>query len=151
LRDSRLATMSSAISMTLPLRQLEVAAQVPRNLTSNNNLGTGTQKSSQQTGGCHNTQFTAETINYHGELTLDTRSLALRSTNGSGVRTNKDTASAVIHRALLSRYTLCRPTRARRARREAFCMEQKSCTSRPRRCRVRGVYSALDKQKADNV
>jgi hypothetical protein len=48
--------------MTLPLRQLEA-----QNSVSNNNLGAGAQKNFQQTGGFHNTQFNADTINYHGE------------------------------------------------------------------------------------
>jgi len=62
--------MSSAINTTSPLRQLVAAAQVPPNLVSNNNLGAGAQKNSQQTGGSYNTQFTADTINYHGEHAL---------------------------------------------------------------------------------
>jgi len=37
---------------------------------SNNNLGAGAQKNFQQTGGFHNTQFNAETINYYGEHIL---------------------------------------------------------------------------------
>jgi hypothetical protein len=48
--------------MTLPLRQPEA-----QNSVSNNNLGAGAQKNFQQTGGFHNTQFTADTINYRGE------------------------------------------------------------------------------------
>ena len=39
-------------------------------MVSNNNLGAGAQKNFQQTGGFHNTQFNAETINYHGEHIL---------------------------------------------------------------------------------
>ena len=62
--------MSSAINTTLPLRQLVGAAQVPPNLVSNSNLGAGAQKNSQQTGGSHNTLFTADTINYQGEHAL---------------------------------------------------------------------------------
>ncbi|GAB7336639.1 hypothetical protein MBLNU13_g10326t2 [Cladosporium sp. NU13] len=57
--------MSSAVNTTLPLRQLEAAASLPQNLVLNNNLGTGTQKNSQQTGGSHNKLFTADTIHYH--------------------------------------------------------------------------------------
>jgi hypothetical protein len=143
--------MSSAINTTLPLRQLEAPATVTPNLVSNNNLGVGAQKNFQQTGGFHNTQFNADTINYHGEHALDTHPLALRSTNGNRSRTDKDPASAIIHRALPSRSTLCRPTTAGRARRKAICMEQKSCASRPRRCWVRDVYSPLKKQKADGM
>ena len=43
--------MSSAINMTLPLRQSEAAQPVPPNFVSNNNLGAGAQKNFQQTGG----------------------------------------------------------------------------------------------------
>ncbi|GAB7332859.1 hypothetical protein MBLNU13_g04577t2 [Cladosporium sp. NU13] len=57
--------MSSTTNMTLPLRQLAAAAPVPSNLVTNSNLGTGAQRNSQQTGGCHNTQLNADTINYH--------------------------------------------------------------------------------------
>ena len=99
--------MSSAINTTLPLRQLEAAAAVAPNLVSNNNHGAGAQKNSQQTGGFYNTQFNADTINYHGEHALDTYPLALRSTNGSRSRTDKDPASAIFHRALPPRSTLC--------------------------------------------
>ena len=60
--------MSSAINTTLPLRQLVAAAQVPPNLVSNNNLGAGAQKNFPQTGGSHNTQFNADTINYSREF-----------------------------------------------------------------------------------
>lgn len=74
--------MSSAMDVTLYLRQLAGAAPVPPNLVSNSNLGTGAQKNSQQTGGCHNTQFNADTINYHGELASNTPSPTLRNTNG---------------------------------------------------------------------
>jgi hypothetical protein len=143
--------MSSAINTTLPLRQLDAAAAVAPNLVSNKNLGAGAQKNTQQTGGSHNTQFNADTIIYHGEHALDTHPLALRSTNGSRSRTDEDPASAILHCALPSRSTLCRPTAAGRARREAICMEQKSCTGRPRRCWVRDVYSPLNKEEADGM
>jgi hypothetical protein len=59
--------MSSAVNTMLPLRQLEAAASLPPNLVSNNNLGGGAQKNFSQTGGSHNKQFNADTINYHGE------------------------------------------------------------------------------------
>ena len=59
--------MTSAIHTTLPLRQSEVPATVPLNCVVNNNLGEGAQKNFPQTGGSHNTQFNADTINYHGE------------------------------------------------------------------------------------
>jgi len=101
------------MNTTLPVQQLEAAAPVSSNLISNNNLGAGAQKNFSQTGGSHNTQFNADTINYHGEHGLDTHSLALRSTNSSGARTNKDPASAILHSALSSRSTLYRPTTAR--------------------------------------
>jgi hypothetical protein len=143
--------MSSAVNTTLPLRQLEVAASSLPNSVVNNNLGAGAQNNSQQIGGSHNTQFIAGIINYRGEHALDTHSLALRSTNGSRSRTDKDPASAILHCALPSRSTLCRPTTAARARREAIRMEQKSCASRPRRRGVRDVYSPLNKEEADGM
>lgn len=124
---------------------------MPPNLVSNNNLGAGAQKNFQQTGGSHNKQFIADIINYYGEHALDLCPLAVRNTDGSGARTNKDPASAILHRALPSRSTLCRPTTAGRARREAICMEQKSCTSRSRRRGVRNVYNPLNKQEADDL
>jgi hypothetical protein len=95
------------MNTTLPLRQLEAAAPMSSSLISNNNLGAGAQKNFQQTAGSHNTQFNADTINYHGEYALDTHPLALRSTNSSRSRTGKDPASAILHCALLSRPTLC--------------------------------------------
>jgi hypothetical protein len=104
--------MSSAINTALPLRQPEAAQPVPPNLVSNNNLGAGAQKNFQQTGGFNNTQFNAETINYHGKHGSDTLALAPRSTNGSGARTHEDPASAILHRAFPPRSTLCRPTTA---------------------------------------
>lgn len=143
--------MSSAINTPLPLRQPEAAALVPRNLVSNKNLGAGVQKNFSQMRGSHNTQFNAETVNYYGGHALDTHPLALRSTNGSCSRTDKDPASAILHCALPSRSTLCRPTAVGRARREAICMEQKCCTSRPRRRGVRDVYSPLNKEEADGM
>jgi hypothetical protein len=106
--------MFSAINTTLPLRQLDAAAPVPPNLVSNINLGAGAQKNFQQTGGSLNTQFNADTINYYGEHALDMHPLALRNTNGSGARTHKDRASAILNRAFSSRSTLCRPTTAGR-------------------------------------
>ncbi|GAB7336775.1 hypothetical protein MBLNU13_g10865t1, partial [Cladosporium sp. NU13] len=57
--------MTSAIHTTLPLRQSEVPATVPPNCVVNNNLGAGAQNNFPQTGGSHNTQFNADTINYH--------------------------------------------------------------------------------------
>ena len=72
--------MASAIHTTLPLRQSEVPATVPPNCVVNNNLGAGAQKNFQQTGGFNNTQFNAETINYHGKHGSDTLALAPRST-----------------------------------------------------------------------
>jgi hypothetical protein len=143
--------MSSAANTTLPLRQLEAAAPIPPNLISNNNLGAGAQKNFQQTGGFHNTQFNANTINYHGEHGPQTRAQALRSTNGSIVRTRKDPTSAILHRALPSRSTLRPPTTAGRAGREAICREQKTCVGRPRRRRVGSVYSPQSKRKADDL
>lgn len=143
--------MSSAINTTSPLRQLEAATPVPSNLVWNNNLGAGAQKNFQQTGGSYNTQINGDTINYHGEHALDTHPLALRSADCSGTRTNKDPASAIFHGALSSRSTLCLPTTAERVRREAICMEQKGCTSRPRRRRVRSGGNPLNKQKADDL
>jgi hypothetical protein len=62
LKDCQQPAQSSAKTMTLPLRQPEA-----KNSVSNNNLGAGAQKNFQQTGGFHNTQFTADTINYRGE------------------------------------------------------------------------------------
>ena len=53
--------------MTMMQRQQEAAALVPPYLVSNTNLGAGAQKNFHQTGGSHNTQFNAETINYHGK------------------------------------------------------------------------------------
>jgi hypothetical protein len=143
--------MTSAMNTTLPLRQLEAVALMSSNLVSNNNLGAGAQKNFQQMGGSHNTQFNADTINYHGEHALDTHPLALRSTNGSLSRTDKDPASAILHCALPSRSTLCRPTTAGRGRREAICMEQKSCTNRPWWCGVRNMYNRLNKHEADDL
>jgi hypothetical protein len=64
--------MPSAINTTLPLRQSEAAQPDPPSLVSNNNLGAGAQKNFQQTGGFNNTQFNAETINYHGKHGSDT-------------------------------------------------------------------------------
>ncbi|KAM0703892.1 hypothetical protein Q7P35_008898 [Cladosporium inversicolor] len=57
--------MTSAIHTTLPLRQSEVPATGPSNCVVNNNLGAGAQKNFSQMGGSHNTQFNADTINYH--------------------------------------------------------------------------------------
>jgi hypothetical protein len=131
--------MSSGMNTPLPLRQPDAARPVPPNLVSNNNLGAGAQKNFQQTGGSHNTQFNADTINYHGEHAPDTHPLAFRSTNGSGVRTNKDPALANLHRALPPRSRLRPPAATGRARREAVCMEQNSCTGRPGRRGVRKV------------
>jgi len=54
----------------LPLRQLEAAAPMSPDFVSFNNPGGGAQKNFQQTGGSHNTQFNADTINYHGEQAL---------------------------------------------------------------------------------
>jgi hypothetical protein len=135
----------------LPLRQLDATAAVAPNSVSNNNLGGGVQKNFSQTGGSYNKQFNADAIYYHGEHALEMHPLALRSTNGSRSRTDKDPASAILHCALPSRSTLCRPTTAGRARREAICMEQKSRASRPRRCWVRDVYSSLNKEEADGM
>jgi hypothetical protein len=143
--------MSSAVTTTLPLRQLEAAASLPPNLKSNNNLGGGTQKNFSQTGGSHNKQFNADTIKYYGEHILDMHPLALRSTNGSGARTKKDPASAILHRALPSRSKLCRPTTTGRARGKAVDMEQKRCAGRPWRRGVRDVYSPLKKEEADGM
>jgi hypothetical protein len=142
--------MSSARNTTLPPRQLDATA-APPNFVSNNNLGAGVQKNFSQMGGSHNTQVNAETVNYYGEHDLETHSLAFRSTNSSITRTNKDPTSAILHRALPSRSTLCRPTTAGRARREAICMEQESCTSGSRWRGVRDVYNPLNKQKADGL
>jgi hypothetical protein len=143
--------MTSAIDTMLPLRQLNAAATVSPNCVLNKNLGAGAQKNTQQTGGSYNTQFNADTINYNGERALDTHPLVLRSTNGSRSRTDKDPASTILHCALPSRSTLCRPTTAGRARREAICMEQKSRASRPRRRWVRDVYCPLNKEEADSM
>ena len=104
--------MSLGVNTPLPLRQSDAARPVPPNLVSNNNLGSGAQKNFQQTGGFNNTQFNAETINYHGKHGSDTLALAPRSTNGSGARTHEDPAYAILHRAFPSRSTLCRPTTA---------------------------------------
>jgi hypothetical protein len=54
------------MNTTLLLRQLEVAAPISSNLISNNNFSSGTQKNFAQTGGSHNEQFNADTINYQG-------------------------------------------------------------------------------------
>jgi hypothetical protein len=59
--------MSSAMNTSSPLRQLDATAAVAPNFVSNNNLGGGEQKNFSQTGGSHNKQFNARTINYLGE------------------------------------------------------------------------------------
>jgi hypothetical protein len=152
LKDYRRPTMSSGMNTPLPLRQQVAAQPVPPNLVSNNNLGAGAQKNFQQTGGSHNTQFNADTINYHGEHAPDTHPLAFRSTNGSGVRTNKDPALANLHRALPPRSRLRPPAATGRARREAVCMEQNSCTGRPGRRGVRKVWNPpLNNREADDL
>jgi phosphoglycerol transferase MdoB-like AlkP superfamily enzyme len=99
--------MSSAMDTTLPLRQLNATAAAAQNFVSNNNLGAGVQKNFQQTGGFNNTQFNAETINYHGKHGSDTLALAPRSTDGSAARTRKDPTSTILHSALPSRSRLC--------------------------------------------
>jgi hypothetical protein len=148
--------MSTGPGATLPLRQPEVADPIPTNAVSNNNLGAGTQKNHQQTGGCNNTQVNAKTINnYLGKHGSDALVLVLHGTNNSAARTPEDpasaSASAVFHRALPSRSALCRPTTAGRPRGETVYKRHKSCVGRTRRRRVRSVYSPPNKRKADDL